>query len=364
VIAIDTDYAVVLMNEGAKRILGRPAGDVSEALGIDCRKLLADQPVVAQLLIDALDATSPLSRAELVLESVGERDRSTIGFTLSPGRDEAARICGAAMIFRDLTPFERMDEQDRLRERLAALGQMAADLAHEIRNPLAGMQVMAGLLRRRLADRPEDRERVAQIMRELDAVAGTVSAGLDFVNPVRAKREPLDPAALVDAALEAATGAMAFEGRVERRFARDLPAAAGDWEQLRSVTTNLIVNALEAMANNPPERPPVLTVAIECVSTDRNLRSVRVSSDGNGASACEGSGRELVIGISDTGEGIDDELREKVFYPFFTTKAKGSGIGLATAQKIAASHGGVIEAESEVGRGSTFRLRLPVGGPA
>jgi len=143
VIAIDADYAVVMMNEGAQRILGCPAGDVAGALGTDCRKLLSDQPVVAQLLIDALDALSPLSRAELVLESVGDRDRSTIGFTLSPVRGDDARICGAAMIFRDLTPFERMDEQDRLRERLAALGQMAADLAHEIRNPLAGMQVMA-----------------------------------------------------------------------------------------------------------------------------------------------------------------------------------------------------------------------------
>jgi signal transduction histidine kinase len=360
VIAIDAQDSIVMMNEGAKRILGCPRGDVSAALGTDCRKLLSNQPVVAQLLIDALDAHSPLSRAELVLESVGDRDRSTIGFTLSPVRDEQSRICGAAMIFRDLTPFERMDEQDRLRERLAALGQMAADLAHEIRNPLAGMQVVAGLLKRRLADRPEDQDLVDQIIGELGSVAGTVSASLDFVNPVSLKQRPLDPIALIEGAIEMARARVEFGGAVERRFRSDLPKVVGDAEQLRSVVTNLIVNSLEAMAAGAPDRRAVLTVGLDCVVSDRNLRSVRVSSDGVKASSRQGVGRELVISVADTGGGVPRDLQEKVFYPFFTTKATGSGIGLATAQKIAASHGGIIELESDEGCGSTFRLRLPV----
>lgn len=360
VIAIDADYAVVMMNEGAKRILGCPSGDVSAALGVDCRKLLSNQPVVAQLLIDALDAQSPLSRAELVLESFGVRDRSTIGFTLSPVRDERSRICGAAMIFRDLTPFERMDEQDRLRERLAALGQMAADLAHEIRNPLAGMQVVAGLLKRRLGDRPDDRDLVDQIIGELDSVGRTVTASLDFVNPISLKRQSLDPATLLEEAIDIARSRVEFNGSIERSVRSDLPTVLGDVDQLRSVVTNLVVNALEAMSDHPPERNAVLTVAVDCVVSDRNLRSVRVSSDGVNASSQHCAGRELVISVGDTGEGVPSELQEKVFYPFFTTKVAGSGIGLATAQKVAASHGGIIELESEAGRGSIFRLRLPV----
>jgi signal transduction histidine kinase len=324
--------------------------------------LLSNQPVVAQLLIDALDAQSPLSRAELVLESVGDRDQSTIGFTLSPVRDEKSRICGAAMIFRDLTPFERMDEQDRLRERLAALGQMAADLAHEIRNPLAGMQVIAGLLKRRLAGRPDEQDLVDQIIGELGSVAATVTASLDFVNPVSPQeRRPLDPIALVEGAIETAGSRVEFGGSIEREFRAELPPIVGDAEQLRSVVTNLIVNALEAMEASAPEREGILTVSLDCVVTDRNLRSVRLSSNGMNASSRESVGRELVIGVADTGEGISSDLLEKVFYPFFTTKAHGSGIGLATAQKIAASHGGIIELQTEEGRGSTFRLRLPVG---
>jgi nitrogen-specific signal transduction histidine kinase len=201
VVAIDTRRTVVMMNDGAQRILGCPEGDVASAVGVDCSEVLAAQPAVAQLLIEALDARTPLSRAELVLEAVGDGGESTIGFTLSPVRDERSRVCGAAMIFRDLTPFERMDEQLRLRERLTALGQMAADLAHEIRNPLAGMEVIAGLLKRRLNDRLEERTLVDEIIKELRSVADTVTASLEFVRPIALERGPVDPVALVESAI-------------------------------------------------------------------------------------------------------------------------------------------------------------------
>ena len=362
VVAIDAQRTVVMMNDGAQRILGCPHGDVASALGVDCSEVLAAQPAVAQLLIEALDARSPLSRAELVLEAVGEGGESTIGFTLSPVRDEQLRVCGAAMIFRDLTPFERMDEQVRLRERLTALGQMAADLAHEIRNPLAGMEVIAGLLKRRLSDRPEEQALVDEIIGELRSVAETVTASLEFVRPIALQRGLLDPVALVEAAIATARSRVRFEGAIERVFDSALPEIAADPEQLRSVVTNLIVNAFEAMAGGHAGREPRLTVSLNCVVTDRNLRSVRVSSDGHTATSHEIHERELVIGIADTGAGVPAELREKVFYPFFTTKQQGSGVGLAASQKIVASHGGVIEIEGGEGEGATFRVRLPVGG--
>jgi PAS domain S-box-containing protein len=142
IIGIDNEAAVVTLNAGAQRILGCPKGELAGAIGRDCREVLADEPGVARLLIETLERHSPLSRAELVLEGGRSRLGSTIGFTLSPVCDAQGRLRGAAMIFRDLTPIERRDEQERLRERLAGLGQMAAGLAHEIRNPLAGMEVL------------------------------------------------------------------------------------------------------------------------------------------------------------------------------------------------------------------------------
>jgi nitrogen-specific signal transduction histidine kinase len=124
---------------------------------------------------------------------------------------------------------------------------MAADLAHEIRNPLAGMEVIAGLLKRRLSDRPEEQALVDEIIGELRSVAETVTASLEFVRPIALQRGPLDPVALVEAAIATARSRVRFEGAIERAFGSDLPEITADSDQLRSVVPNLIVNAFEAM---------------------------------------------------------------------------------------------------------------------
>jgi len=359
VVAIDSHRRVVLMNEGARRILGLAPTAPDSVLGADCFDVLASQPAAAQLLVDALDARNPLSRAELSLERSGAGGHSTIGFTLSPVRDEAGRVRGAAMIFRDLTPFERMDEQDRLRERLAALGQMAADLAHEIRNPLAGMEVVAGLLRRHLADRPREVELVDEIIGELHAVARTVTASLEFVRPLALERRPLDVAALVEDAIATASSRVPFAGEIARDFEPGLAAISADSEQLRSVVTNLIVNAFEAMNAAAGERDHRLAISLRSVDLDGGLRSIRVDADGATAPLSEVCGSGILMEITDTGVGVPEELHEKIFYPFFTTKQRGSGVGLAVAQKIVASHGGSVELESRQGGGTKFRIRLP-----
>jgi signal transduction histidine kinase len=253
-----------------------------------------------------------------------------------------------------------MDEQDRLRERLTALGEMAAELAHEIRNPLAGMQLIAGLLKRRLADRPDEVALVEQIMGELGSVADTVTASLEFVRPVSPERRPVDAVVLVEEAISLAQSRVSFSGTIVREFEDDVPALPADPGQLRSVLTNLVLNAFEAMASAEADRR--LTVSIRRERSDRTARSVRVDSDGRTSRSCELAASEVVIEVADTGAGVPSELREKVFYPFFTTKQEGSGVGLATAQKIVASHGGSIEVDGREGVGACFRVRLPLGG--
>jgi nitrogen-specific signal transduction histidine kinase len=358
IVGIDTEAAVVSFNAGAQRILGCPQGDLAAVLGRDCREVLAEQPVVARLLIETLERGSPLSRAELVLESVRDRPASTIGFTLSPVRDAQERVCGAAILFRDLTPIERSDEQVRLRERLAALGQMAAGMAHEICNPLAGMEVLAGLLKRRLGDRPEEQALVAELIGELRALADTVTASLDFVRPVTPVRGLVDPARLLDESVAMARARVPFAGVVERHWDAALPALFADEDQLRTVLTNLVVNAFEAMAEGGAAAEPRLGLGLHSLEGEPLGRSLRVGGEGN--AAAEVPPREIVITVSDTGPGLPVELREKVFYPFFTTKQDGSGVGLATAQKIVASHGGSLELESRPGEGCVFRIRLPL----
>jgi signal transduction histidine kinase len=299
---------------------------------------------VARLLLEALRRPAGLSRLELALAGGPPGAARAIGLTLSPVRDPAGGVRGAAILFRDLAPIERHDERDRLRDRLAALGEMAAGLAHEIRNPLASMEVTGGLLRRRLEGQPEAQGLLAELLAELRGLAQTVSSSLDFVRPLALDRAPVAPAALLEEALATARARVAFAGRVDRDYDAAAPALSGDAERLRSALVELIVNALEAMAG--------------CEGEMRLGLAVQVPAPGSGPDS-EPVG-EVSLCVADSGPGVPPQLREKVFYPFFTTKQGGCGLGLASAQKVAAAHGGGIEIDGRAGT-CTFRMRLPVG---
>jgi signal transduction histidine kinase len=345
-LGIDASGAVVLMNAGARRILGCPSDPAEPVRGRDCREVLAAQPAVARLLLEALRRPAGLSRLELPLADGPGGAARAIGLTLSPVRDRAGGVRGAAILFRDLAPIERSGERDRLRDRLAALGEMAAGLAHEIRNPLASMEVTGGLLRRRLEGQPEALALLAELLAELRGLAQTVSSSLDFVRPLPLERAPIAPAALLEEALATARARVAFAGRVDRDYDAAAPALSGDAEQLRSALVELIVNALEAMA--------------ACRGEMRLGLAVQGPPRGAGPDPAGEPAREVSLCVADSGPGVPPELREKVFYPFFTTKPGGCGLGLASAQKIAAAHGGGIGIEPRA-PGCTFRMRLPVG---
>jgi signal transduction histidine kinase len=340
-VAIDADGVVVGLSPDAGRILGCPEGPLETLLGRPCQEVLAAQPAVLARLGEALDGRDRPSRAELVLESADGRAARTIGFTLFCVRDPSGAVRGAAMVFRDLTPFERMDEQDRLRDRLAALGQMAAGLAHAIRNPLASMEVLAGLLKRQLGEHPEERSLVEELMGELRALAGTVTASLEFVRPVSISRVRCDPKALLEESLDLARARIRFAGAIRREYADPLPRLVADADELRAALTDLLVNALEAMTEDG--------------SGEGHRLALRLEVEDAG-----GERRELGIRISDSGPGIPEELRERIFYPFFTTKGRGTGVGLANAQKVILSHGGSIEVKSGAGAGCALCVRLPV----
>ncbi len=356
-VAIDARGAITALNADAQRILGSPEGEIEAALGRNCREVLKTQPNVAMLLLEALDGRDRPPRAELRAASGDGGEARTIGFTVSPVRDRDGEVRGAAILFRDLTPFERRDEQERLRERLAALGEMAAALAHEIRNPLAGMEVVVGLLKRRLVDRPDDQELLAELTNELQCVARMVTDSLDFVRPQRPVCAPTDPVELVEESLALARQRVSFAGTVERDYEDQPPMVDVDVQSIRATIANLIVNALEAMAAVAPAPAHRLHLGVHSERGDAS-RPGSPSLEGSGGS---GPIRALVISVGDTGPGVSEELRTRIFHPFFTTKSDGSGIGIAHAHKVVASHGGAIELESR-GSGATFRVALPVCG--
>ena len=354
-VVLDRAGAIAALNPAAQQMLGVP----ELSLGWPCREALRHQPTVVRLLEGALDGKERPSRAELALEPVSGHPSRTIGFTLDTVRDASGSVQGAALLFRDLTPLERQDEQDRLRDRLAALGQMAAGLAHELRNPLAGMEVLAGLLKRRLVGQQEELALLSELTSELRSLAHTVTESLEFVRPVRLTREPVDPVELMEESLALARSRVPFSGAIERDYDEELPAILADGAQLRGVETDLIVNALESMAACTRPGGHRLVLGLRVRPAARNLWEVSDSEQGGDGTST--ASRELVITVSDTGSGVDEALRESVFHPFFTTKERGSGVGLANARKIVAIHGGALELDGGPGEGAIFRVRVPIG---
>ncbi|MBW2385361.1 MAG: PAS domain-containing protein [Deltaproteobacteria bacterium] len=362
VVAIDEAGRLCAVNPDARRILGCPVGEGSALLGEDCRVALSAQPAVVELLLEALDGATHHSRAELVLGEEGPG--RTVGFSLAPVRDDWGLIRGAALFFRDLSAIERMNERARMGDRLAALGEMAARMAHEIRNPLAGMKVMAELLERRLDGHDDELSLLAELRTELNAVDRVVAEGLEFVRGSSPVFQPVHPLDLVDRSLRRALARVPFQGSVECDFEDGLPAISADPDQLVAVLTNLIVNALEAMDPGAGPAAQRLFLRVAAREADPVQRPYRVrGGDADHSSAPipgEGAGRELLISVGDTGPGVSAELRERVFYPFFTTKPTGSGVGLSTAQRLVTDHGGRIELDASTAAGAVFHVRLPL----
>lgn len=353
VAAVDAAGRLRVLNAPARRMLGLAEPPAAEPIGRPCEEVFRAQPRVAELLRAALGGREAPSRAELALAGAPPR---SIGFTLSPVRGADGSLLGAALLFRDLQPLERLDERERLRERLAALGEMAAGLAHEIRNPLASLGVLAGLLRRRLpAEADDERGLVDALLAEVRALEATVTDALHFVKPAPVSPAAVDLVDALEAALAQARARIPFGGELERRYEEPHPVVQGDAEQLRSAFANLVANALEAMRFAPAAARLALRVfRREAPADDRVLR---VAARG----PLPGLARlEAVVEVSDRGPGVPEELRERIFYPFFTTRERGSGVGLALAHKAVTGHGGCLEVEDAAGGGATFRVRLPL----
>jgi signal transduction histidine kinase len=288
-------------------------------------------------LIAALDGREPPSRAELRLEANGGAAPASIGYTLTRVRDEEGGVRGAVMQFRDLTPYERADEQERLRERLAALGQMAAGVAHELRNPLASTEILVGLLAREVREE-EPAALVDDLRSELRRMAAIIDASLSFVRTEAPRWELEDPRALIAAVVAGARARSPRGVEINSEVGASPAQVAMDREKLESVLVNLVQNACHALLEDPDCAAPAVTISCDV--------------EGNAQP-------ELVIRVADNGPGVPEALRERIFYPFFTTRESGSGVGLALAQKLVAAHGGSLLLERQR-VGACFAIHLPI----
>ncbi|HEX4568146.1 MAG TPA: ATP-binding protein, partial [Vicinamibacterales bacterium] len=283
------------------------------------------------------------NRAELRLKTTGK----VIGYTLSLVKDPRGRDVGATLFFKDLTRVEQLEERERLRDRLAALGEMAAAIAHEVKNPLAGIEVMAGILKRQLPESQDAQNILADIIKEAKMANVIVQEVLAFVRPIRLE---LEDVSLSDVISDAIAMAESHDKRGGAQVAVDLPESLrpiqGDPHQLRQIFTNLLTNAFEAM--NGGGNVSIAAVAVE-------------GDEDSGPD--HGAGPTIVVTVTDNGPGIPVDVMDRIFSPFFTTKPQGSGLGLAIVRKIVDAHDGRIDVGERPGGGTVFRVTLPVRNP-
>lgn len=341
VIAITREGHVAVLNAVACEALNIPADPTN--LGGHYTDVLESSPEVIRILAAAFESDHLPNRAELRLKSTNR----VIGYTLSAIRDDEGKTIGAALFFKDLTRVEQLEERERLRDRLAALGEMAAAIAHEVKNPLAGIEVMAGLLKRRLSHQLDAQSMLSDIINEAKMANAIVLEVLEFVRPIRLQVESVAVARVLQDAQYMADNLVARgQTRIVLQVSDQLPPIEGDPHQLRQVFTNLLTNAYEALNGHGTVTLSARYVPLEdAVAMDALAVSPLV-----------------IVEVADDGPGVPEDLRDRIFAPFFTTKPRGSGLGLAIVRKIVDAHDGRITVAAFATGGTRFRVTLPVTG--
>jgi two-component system sensor histidine kinase PilS (NtrC family) len=265
-------------------------------------------------------------------------ERRLLGYTLFPLLGAGGRSAGRAVIFQDLTELRAMEESVQRSKRLADLGQVAAGLAHELRNPLASISGCVELLRGAQSLPPDDQRMLGIVLRETARLDGLLTRFLAFSRPTPPQRRRVDLATLVGETLDVFASDPAAAGVSVGRSLAPAPARC-DPDLIRQVLWNLLSNAAHAVRGAGRAG----RIAVSC-------------------SAEPGGG--AVLSVADDGPGIPPEDTARIFTPFFTTKPAGTGLGLAEVQRIVDGHGGTIALETALGSETCFVVRLPAEAPA
>jgi len=346
VVTADLEGRLVTLNPAAELLTGFFAG---EAVGRYCTDVFAHTPALGELLMQTLATRVPSGETQLTLR------RRTGGvvpveFSAAPLKGGEGKDLGVVGVIRDLSVVRELESQLQRSDQLAALGTLAAGLAHEIKNPLTSVLTFTRHLRRRFDDDHFREKFLSVVPRELERINAIVEQLLELARPTPLRFTSVALAPLLDRVVELyANDIDAKQIRVYREYAGGLPPVQGDEEYLYQVFVNLVTNAVDAL---PRGGRLTIRVAREHRG-DAWLLALRPH---RGA-------RRLAVDIEDDGAGLAPTDAPRIFDPFFTTKEKGTGLGLAITHKIVEDHGGTITFKSVPGEGTTFRVTLPVAVP-
>ena len=347
VIGVRPDLTVFLWNGAAEAMTGRSATRAVERLLPEC---LGPDARLTRHLAETIRLAEGRAEAE---SEVTTTDGRTVPVSLltAPIHGPTGALRGAVAVLRDLSRIRALEAEVRRGERLAALGQMALALAHEIRNPLSAIRGVAQLLGDEVGGASPFREHVTVVLAEIDRVNRVMEALLDLGRPLTFTFGFVNLHELLDrVALLGEPAARSHEVQLVRRYDPSLPPLWADADRLVQVFQNLVQNGIEAMPGG-----------------GRLTLTTRVSLDAVfGGRVDAGAGpRPLVeVQVTDEGEGIPPELLDRVFDPFVTTKPRGLGLGLALAHRIVEEHRGALRVASTLGKGTTFSCYLPIASTA
>ncbi len=327
-IVVDAAGKVTKVNRKSVEILETESRDV---IGKNCQHIFTNNEL-ADLLIQTLRTGHHVINHEIELESSSGRSYS-LQVTTSVLQNKKGYTIGAVEVINDVTEIRELQEKLKLNEHLASIGELSAKLGHEIGNSLGGIKLFTDNLLEELDHEDHRREYAEEILSEVHRLKTRVAQLKDYSRPVSLDLKNVNMNDLMNEAISFAGDKIQENNiSIKRHLTQDLPDVMIDPDHVRGALLNVIINAIQAM----PEGGEL------SVSTQQR-------------------NNHLEIAVSDTGSGISEEIRSRIFNPFFTTKKMlGTGLGLSIVYKAIQAHGGTVKFDSEVNRGTTFTIGLPI----
>ncbi len=335
VIAFNKENKITTFNQAAEKILSFGG---EELLGKSCSEAFGDESGLCQLMDSTLQRSEGSPRKELEIVKKNS-ERIWVGISASILKNRKDEAIGAILIFSDITEIKKLQDEIRQKDRLTVLGELAGGIAHEFRNMMGTILGFAKLLSKKIGKNDPKQGMIEAIINELNTMEMIINELLSLGKAQPISLKPVDINKLIRNLLIKSMGEVKEpKPKIDVNIPSDIPEIMADELLIRQAFTNLIQNSIDAMPD-----------------------SGELKVEGK-YHAVDGIDKMVEIVIMDTGTGIPKDKLDKIFLPFFTTKPKGTGLGLALVHKIILSHNGRIEVESEEGKGTTFTVFLPAAG--
>jgi two-component system sensor histidine kinase PilS (NtrC family) len=344
-LTIDLNGNINFLNRTAEKILNRNEESLKDTSLYDLFPKI--NQVVEQVERKIPESFSDYQRYETLLTN-HDRRKIYLGFSISPLTDPEGSLIGHTLIFQDITKFKEMEEQMKRVDKMAAVGALAAGMAHEIRNPLASLSGSIQMLKSELTLDDSQQHLMEITLRESERLNALITDFLLFAQPPQSHKILYPIGRVLEETLDLLIRSPSFHDGIQvlRPSRHEEIRVWIDPNQMKQVFWNLFINAAQSMSNGG--------------KIQVQLGKGNALGGTNLSLSCRVTEREWVrISIADSGNGIAPEEKEKIFEPFFTTKENGTGLGLSIVHKIIENHEGLIKVDSELGRGSTFTVFLP-----